>query len=120
CRNMAGGGMFMGLMDTLKSLGNLVKEIGDIELNRKIIDLQQEVYQLIEENHELKNKLEELKRIDEIANKLTVKGHFYVMEGKEGLFCTACWDNNRKLIRVHVSDPYGVDIGNCPICNFSS
>lgn len=44
CRNMAGGGMFMGLVDTLKSLGNLVKEIGDIELNRKIIDLQQEVY----------------------------------------------------------------------------
>lgn len=36
--------MFMGLVDTLKSLGNLVKEIGDIELNRKIIDLQQEVY----------------------------------------------------------------------------
>jgi hypothetical protein len=117
------GGDDVSTLETLKGIAALVKKIGDIELNSKIIDLQSEVYELLEENHKLRQEIESLKNEKEIENNLTVKGHFYFRKNEnseDGPFCTSCWDNSKKLIRVHVSDSYGVEIASCPVCKFSS
>ncbi|WP_099361486.1 hypothetical protein [Fredinandcohnia onubensis] len=113
----------MPILETLKGVGKLVKDIGDIELNSKIIDLQNEVFSLVEENHQLRKRVDELETIESLENSLKVKGHFYYKENgdkEDGPFCTSCWDNNSKLIRCHISDPYDITISTCPVCNFGS
>jgi len=116
----------VSVIDTLKFIAGLVQKIGDIELNSKIIDLQQEVFSLLDENYRLKQEIEklkheidELKKINEIESNLIMKGHFYYIkkgDSLDGMFCTACWDDRRKLIRVHKADY----IASCPVCKNGS
>jgi regulator of replication initiation timing len=115
------------LLDTVKGVASLAKQIGDIELNSKIIDLQSEVYDLIEENHQLRmnmkqleEKMNELEDIKQIETKLKPIGQAYYYEkGTEldGPYCTGCWDKDNKLIRLHVTETYAdFHLGNCPVC----
>lgn len=120
----------MNALESLKGLASMVKRINDIELYSKIIDFQTEVFELIEENHELKQEIKSLKQNIEILkqeelleNELCFKGHFYYKtteKEEDGPYCSSCWDNNRKLIRAHISDSMGFNIGRCPICDFAS
>lgn len=113
----------MGLMETIKTVANLTKQIGDIELNTKIIELQSDVFELMEENYNLKQQIDEYKNHESIEKNLIIKGHFYHLKNEDkidGLFCTSCWDNHKKLIRCHVHENYGVEIADCPVCKFSS
>lgn len=91
-------------METVKGVSNLVKEIGDIELNRKIIDLQTEVYELIEENHRLKAMNEELLNVKKIEGNLIFKSNVYYLKNgteEKGPYCSTCWDKDKKLINMH-------------------
>ena len=111
----------MGVIDTLKGLSNMVKEIGDIELNRQIIDLQNEVFELIEENHQLKMDKEKNEKIEQINKDIVFEGNYYYFKTdkeKENAYCSACWDNDNKLIRTHTLHyGQGVKVYRCPVCN---
>jgi regulator of replication initiation timing len=105
----------MNILQTVKGIANLAKQIGDIELQAKIIDLQSEVYDLIEENHQLRMKMGQLDDVKKIREKLKPVEHVYYLETDnelEGPFCSACWDKEQKLIRLHVVE----STGRCPIC----
>lgn len=114
----------MNLIETVKAIANITKKIGDIELNSKIIDLQSDVLELLEENHRLRQEIANNENEDKIENSLFVKGHFYYRKNNEledGPFCTACWDNNKKLIRCHISESFGgVKMADCPVCKNAS
>lgn len=110
------GGDMMSVINTLKSVTNLVKDIGNIELNQKIIELQTELLELIEENHQVKSEIREMKENEDMEARLKFKDNMYYfkddLEEKEP-FCSACWDNDNKLIRIHTG-MYGLQ--NCPVC----
>lgn len=106
----------MSVLDSIKGLANMVKEIGDIDLNKKIIDLQSEVFELLEENYEIKIEIQKLKSVSDTQDKLVFKGNMYYfrddLEEKEP-FCSACWDQNSKLIRLHENS---WEMYMCPVC----
>lgn len=105
----------MAIVESVKAIAKLTKEIGDIELKQKIIELQSEVLDLIEENHHLR--MEKTKADDkaQIGDNLEFRNDMYFLrEGDEtsGPYCSPCWDGEEKLIRMHDSG-----IGPlCPVC----
>ncbi|MBM7631749.1 hypothetical protein [Geomicrobium sediminis] len=112
----------MALYNVVKDALRFAKDSGNSELYFKMVEVQEKSLDLQHENYELNKEIKKLKEEKDVSKSLKVTGHFYYFHNKvdEGLFCTACWDKDKNLIRVHVSDSYGVDTGKCPICNFGS
>lgn len=109
----------MSIIDGIKEVANVVRKADNIDLYRKILDLQQEALELVEENHKLKNEIEKLNNYSETQERLMFKDNKYYLktgESEDGPFCTACWDNNGILVRLHKSTPYGVEMHRCPVC----
>lgn len=96
---------------------NAIKEIADsmqnLDLKEKIVDLKAQVIELREENTNLKQELDKKKKFNMIFENNTYWN--VEKEGKkEGPFCSACWDNNSKPIRIIVTDGFG----HCPVCKY--
>ena len=100
------------LADQLKNLE--LKEV-IVDLQGKLLDLKEEINQLREENARL---TEELKRASAPPEVTLKEGMYY--KGDDGPFCTACHDNNGKLIRlVEANHPERRMMGirrKCPVC----
>lgn len=108
----------MGIVENLKELVSTVQKIDNIELYRKILDLQGEAQDLVAENRRLRDEISELKRLREVSQELSYEHNSYWRAGtsgvKEGPFCSNCWDNREKLIRMHSKgDPNSAV---CPTC----
>ena len=108
----------MGIIDNAKEIVKIIQQIDNIELYRKILDLQSEINNLDSENANLKNQLSELEQKFCIQQSLRFDDNTYMRilpNGKEeGPFCTACWDNNKKSIRLR---SYGhSEYLECPVC----
>jgi hypothetical protein len=114
----------MGIYETIKDALNIIQKTDNIELYRSILDIQKECMDLVEENRSLKARIRKLE--DEKINndKLEVKGHCYYLKKDDGEldgpFCTTCWDKDRKLIRMHVSNGNGYDMASCHACDFGT
>ena len=109
----------MSIIDNIKNIADVVRKAGSIDLYRQILDLQQEALELVEENPRLKNEINKLIKNAEIDKELIFKDNYYYNkgeDGQEGPYCSNCWDNERKLIRVHTI--YGMDFEyyQCPTC----
>lgn len=94
---------------------NSIKEIADsmqnIELKEKIVDLKEQIIDLREENINLKQELTK----KETFNMVFERNSYWIIGKngkKEGPFCSACFDNNSKVIRMIVKDDYA----KCPVC----
>ena len=75
----------------------------DTDLKIKISELVTENLSLKNDNFDLKKKIDAIDEIKTIASQLFVKDkvYFHKKENKEdGPFCTKCWDDEKKLIRM--------------------
>lgn len=106
----------MALLENIKSIAKSVSDAGNHELYQKLQDITREAYELSLENMQLK---EEVRTLREKQNNDDIKvykeGAYYFAE--DGPYCTNCYDDLGKKIRMHESDNNMGTIYNvCPKC----
>jgi len=107
----------MGIYELAKDAVSIASKADNIELYKMLIDVQKESLELLEENRQLKLKIKELEGSSEFTKLLTFKYNCYYKPDDKNFdepFCTNCWDNNNKLIRMH---KYEDSIGPRVTCN---
>jgi len=93
------------------------KKVKDIELESKLLDLKGMINDLKGENLDLKEKIGELEKTSKLKSELVVKDEYYY-QGEDGPFCTKCFDDEGKLIRVVTEwKQTGQTCRKCPKCN---
>lgn len=120
------------VVDGLKTLATYAEEVKDIgkrgefmrvigELSLDLAETQIKLSEKIREVDELKehasNLQKEIESLKDPKTKLTVRDGVY-WKDDDGPFCTGCYDNNNKLIRVtNLTDAF-ISLGKykCPIC----
>jgi uncharacterized C2H2 Zn-finger protein len=81
----------MGVIENMKEVADLVKKIGDIELNRKIVSLEEEVHELKREKIRVETKLNEAEALLSKREELEFREPFYYLDGDDVPRCPACW-----------------------------
>ena len=103
----------MDIIQSIKSVWDCAKKLEQHEPLEKLAELKDKCYDLRDEHRELKERL------------AAKESHNFVFENnlywdvnsdglREGPYCSACWDNASKAIRMHKvlkSDEY-----TCPVC----
>jgi regulator of replication initiation timing len=111
----------MSIVDNVKDVAKIVKQIDNIELYKKILDLQAEAMKLVGENTELKNEIRSLK--EKLSLKETLKFRYNVYwrvkddSKEEGPFCSKCWDTEEKLVHMIIKDDDSW--ARCPACRLA-
>ena len=108
----------MSIIDELKSVGKVLQEAGKIEQYQQILDAQQKLLEMQREIADLEADNKKLREEFEIKEALIPEGNVYWIKkdnGKDGPFCTCCWDSEHKLVRLHKNDSSGKV--HCPKCN---
>jgi hypothetical protein len=106
----------MGIIEKTNAIVKIVKDLGNAELLSEIIDLKHEIVDIEEKNLSLRKENNDLKKAFEIKADLEFSDNAYWMKkegGYDGPFCTGCWDDKHKLIRV-TSEPK--EVPSCPVC----
>jgi hypothetical protein len=91
----------MGVLDNLKTIGTVLKEVGKIELYQQLLEASASLLELQNENFKLKNKITELE--EKLKNKdelIFLNNAYWKKSDNDGPFCMRCWDKNQHLIRV--------------------
>jgi hypothetical protein len=107
----------MTVFDILKTAATIAKESGKLELQgeilgvyEKLLEQQKRISDLESENKDMKEKLK-------IQEDLVFGNNAYWIEKdtkKEGPYCSCCWDNDKKPIRMQpCGNPAYFD---CPKC----
>ncbi len=109
----------MSILDHAKEIAELVKKYNDQDLYERIVGLREEILQLREENLELREQVKSLKEASDITTRLRRDGNSYFLDddkNKERPYCLTCWDADRKLVSLILSeDRIGTRI-RCGIC----
>jgi hypothetical protein len=75
-----------------------------MELQQHILSMQAVIHDLAAENRELAMKLEAADKTQEVEESLIYGDHVYFRRkaggGIDGPFCTTCWDDSKKLVRL--------------------
>lgn len=100
----------MAIIDVLKSIAGVLQEAGKIEQYQQILDAQKEllvmqkqISYLEMEDKKLKEENKELKEKLETKESLVSENNAYWIDKdgkKDGPFCTCCWDDDKKTIRM--------------------
>jgi hypothetical protein len=108
----------MGILDDLSKAAGVLRKADKIkeykiilQAQEKLIDYQKRNSQLESENRTLKEKLE-------IKEDLIFEKNAYWVNRnqlKEGPYCTLCWDDEKKLVRLREGDYIG-GWALCPKC----
>src|ERR1700680_4918358 len=107
----------MGVIEDVKEIGELIKKYNNLELNRKIISLEGEVHDLSRDKRRLETRVEELEASLAFKETLVAREPFLWVDGEPTPYCQACWDTNRKAIRVVlIHDDEGSTRRDCPNC----
>jgi DNA repair exonuclease SbcCD ATPase subunit len=107
----------MGVIENMKEVADLVKKVGDIDLNRKIVNLEGEVLDLTREKRRLEDRVETLERTLNLKEKLTFKEPFYYLEGDKTPYCPGCWEDKHSAVHVkHVGDYTSSTMWQCTVC----
>jgi hypothetical protein len=102
----------MGWYEGLKDAVKIAQQADNLELLKTLLDSQAGALALQEENAGLRRECEALREQIKIKEKLIPFGNAYWTD-KDGPFCTGCWDNNGKLIRLLLRL---APTHNCPVC----
>lgn len=106
----------MGMYDVFKDAISMAQKADNIDLVKTILSLQQEMLKIQEENTELIEENKKLKNVIEDIKKVEFKNNSYYFEN-EGPYCTKCYDDEKKKIRMLEEDNnMGVIYLVCPKC----
>lgn len=104
----------MGLVTDIKEVAELVQKADNIELYRRILDLQKEALEEQEGKLQLQARIRALEKRLDLGERLTARNNAYwLAEGdgsEDGPFCTVCWDQKDRLVRLHNVDAKGQGI----------
>lgn len=89
----------MGILDTLKTVGNTLREADKIDQYQQILEVQQLLLDMQEENQNLKKENQELRDKLIQKKKLKFESNSYWNE-EDGPFCMNCYDDAGKMIRL--------------------
>lgn len=107
----------MAIFDELKSIGKVLREADKIEQYNQILDVQEKLLEMQNRIIELDSENRVLKEQLETKASLIFEKNAYWIEQeevKDGPFCSCCWDDNKKPIRMQ---PCGNPaFYNCPKC----
>ena len=86
------------------------------ELSVQLAEVKMRLADLIEENTNLKT---QLKRAQSSESEVALKDGVYYSVSGDGPYCTACYDDKKKLIRVTEFEEGFRHFGrfNCPVCD---
>lgn len=93
----------MAIFDELKSVASTLQEAGKIEQYRQILDAQKELLQMQKTIADLESDNRQLKEELKMNKSLTFENNCYWTNEdnkKDGPFCSCCWDDNKKTIRM--------------------
>ena len=104
----------------LAKAGPLINQIGDAKLRGQMLEVQAEAIKINEQNRGLVKETEELRAALQLQESLTFNNDdnfYYRVIGadgeRDGPYCSACWDGERKLIRLH---NFQTRLYGCPWC----
>lgn len=107
----------MAIFDELKSIAKTLQEAGKIELYQQILDIQEKLLEMQKRISDIEIENKELREKLKIQESLVFKDNAYWTEKggkKDGPYCSCCWDNDRKTIRMQpCGNPAYFD---CPKC----
>lgn len=108
---------YSDVKEMLKDARNFATGANDIQTVNLLKDIQIEVYDLLEENRELRDKIRELENNDITESEMKYIGNVYFFK-KDGPFCTKCFDDEKKKIRMSVENTWGSSFitAKCPKC----
>lgn len=108
----------MGLYEGIKDVAKIVQQADNIELYRQLIDLSVQAFDMQTEIVRLTNEVSELRKEKEIEQQITRNKElfFTLTENPEIMYCSHCWDSDKKLIQIKLYDSGGFK---CPHCDVS-
>jgi len=111
----------MAIGQLFKDLLAIGRAINNFELNKKLMELQQELMQFQEENRTLKDRVRELEdQRDRDGDVKWENDAYWEQKGTvwDGPFCSGCYDNERRLIRLtKLEDAFqAIATHQCPVC----
>lgn len=108
----------MGLYEGIKDVANIVQKADNLDLYRQLIELSAEALELQNTISNLSNENNSLKEQQKISNNIVRHKEPYITlpDNKSILYCSHCWDSERKLIQVETDDE-GSYI--CPHCKYN-
>ena len=90
-------------------IADLIKKGATLEAQEQIMKLREAAIELQEENLQLREENKKLREEKELSTNLQFEGSVYwlLKDGqRQGPFCTACYDEHRRLSRLHDGRPY--------------
>lgn len=98
-------GVYSEGKEIVRDIVKLAQGISDMDLKNKILELQSLFYDLNDENRSLRIELEKLKNIQILENELKYRNGVYTKgNDTEEVYCSVCWDRDKKLTRVRKID----------------
>ncbi|MDZ5758074.1 hypothetical protein RAK27_05325 [Carnobacterium maltaromaticum] len=109
--------VYSDIKELLTDAKNFATGANDLQLKGILLEIQDEVFNLQEENKLLREKNNELKNATIIDAELEYHEGVY-LRGND-IYCSVCWDTDKKLIRVRkVGDTgKGSTMYRCDLCN---
>lgn len=104
----------MGMYDAIKDGINVVKASDNIELVKSFMEIQSGYWEMQEELKRTKEEVKNLKEQLELKDKIVFRDNMYYINnetGDDGPFCSKCYDEKKKLVRMHLRENWYV----CPI-----
>ena len=106
----------MGIYEAVKDVAQIVQKADNIELYKMLLDVQKMALDMQDEVTKLREENKALKDMTEFAKKIERHENTYVTlndDEAKTLYCSCCWDSDKKLIQVNVSDDGSFK---CPKC----
>ena len=109
----------MNIIDHAKELADLIKKYNDQDLYERIVTLREEILTLREENLSLKEEVKRFQATTDISGRLIREGNCYFLnddENRKHPYCLTCWDSDRKLVNLILSEDRSGKRITCGIC----
>lgn len=111
----------MGVLDYIKTAGDLAVNMRNVELQGIVLEIKREVLQLKEELLTARQENADLKREQEVRQSISYeKPSYYVTNKKtavkDGPYCQRCYDADKKLIRTNDAQLATGVRRDCPEC----
>jgi len=107
----------MSLIENLKGAIEVIQKSDNIDLIKNMMAIQNDAWELQEENRQLKEEIKSLNEKFNISGELKFENNTYwrvTDTDKDGPFCSGCWDDSKKLIRLFKEGKSSYS--NCPKC----